>query len=57
LDVLISNHAGYDGALATGKLRAECGPQRPNPFVVGTAAVERSLHVMGTCGRAQRDRF
>jgi hypothetical protein len=47
----------YDGALAKAKLRAERGPQGPNPFVIGTAAVERSLHVVCACGRAQRDRF
>jgi len=57
VDVLISNHAGYDGALAKGKLRAERGAQGPNPFVIGPAVVERSLQVMGTCAKAQRDRF
>ena len=57
VDVLISNHAGYDGALAKAKLRVERGAQGPNPFVIGPAAVERSLQVMGTCAKAQRDRF
>ena len=57
VDVLISNHPGYDGSLAKAKLRAERGAQGPNPFVIGPAAVERSLQVMGTCAKAQRDRF
>jgi metallo-beta-lactamase class B len=57
VDVLISNHPGYDGSLAKAKLRAERGAQGPNPFVIGPAAVERALQVMGTCARAQRDRF
>jgi metallo-beta-lactamase class B len=57
VDVLISNHPGYDGSLAKAKLRAERGAQGPNPFVIGPATVERALQVMGTCGRAQRNRF
>lgn len=57
IDVLISNHATFDNALVKGKLRAERGGQGPNPFVIGTEGVDRSLQVMGTCGRAQRDRF
>ena len=57
VDVLISNHPNFDSALAKGKLRAERGAQGPNPFVIGPAAVARSLQVMGTCGKAQRDRF
>ncbi len=57
VDVLISNHAMYDGALAKGTLRAERGGQGQNPFVIGAEGVDRSLRVMGTCGRAQRDRF
>ena len=57
VDVLISNHPGYDGSLAKAKLRAERGAQGPNPFVIGPTTVERALQVMGTCGRAQRDRF
>jgi len=57
VDVLISNHPNFDSALAKGKLRAERGASGPNPFVIGPEAVARSLQVMGTCGRAQRDRF
>lgn len=57
VDVMVSNHPNYDSVLAKSKLRMERGPQGANPFVIGTEAVERSLKVMGTCGRAQRDRF
>jgi len=32
-------------------------PNGPNPFVVGTAGVQRALTVMNECGKAQRDRF
>jgi metallo-beta-lactamase class B len=57
IDVLVSNHAIYDGVLDKAKSRAERTPGAPNPFVIGSEAVDRSLQVMGTCGRAQRDRF
>jgi metallo-beta-lactamase class B len=57
VDVLLSNHPGYDGTIA--KLQALRGnPGGPeNPFVMGTPNVVRALHVMGACARAQRDRF
>lgn len=57
IDVLVSNHSGYDGS--QGKLAAL--RQQPtgaaNPFVIGTPAVSRALNVMGECAQAQRDRF
>jgi len=57
IDVLVSNHSGYDGS--QGKLAAL--KQQPagaaNPFVIGTPAVSRALNVMGECAQAQRDRF
>lgn len=57
IDVLVSNHSGYDGS--QGKLAAL--RQQPagaaNPFVLGTPAVTRALNVMGECAQAQRDRF
>jgi metallo-beta-lactamase class B len=57
IDVLVSNHSGYDGS--QGKLAAL--RQQPagaaNPFVLGTPTVERALNVMGECAQAQRDRF
>jgi metallo-beta-lactamase class B len=56
IDVLLSNHPGYDGTIA--KLQAlRTNPGGENPFVMGTANVVRALHVMGACARAQRDRF
>lgn len=57
VDVLLSNHPGYDGTLA--KLQALRGNPgaAENPFVMGTPNVVRALRVMGACARAQRDRF
>lgn len=55
IDVLVSNHSGYDDTKAKlAKLRTT---QEPNPFVLGTPTVERALRVMGECAQAQRDRF
>ena len=57
IDVMLSNHPGYDDTvakLASLKAGAAAGP---NPFVMGTPNVVRALHVMGECARAQRDRF
>jgi metallo-beta-lactamase class B len=59
-DVMLSNHADYDGAIE--KLRAleklgGSGSGQPNPFVMGTYQVTRALGVMGECAKAQRDRF
>lgn len=56
IDVMISNHSGFDQA--PDKLDAlRRNPRGPNPFVLGTPAVERALTVMGECAMAQRDRF
>lgn len=55
IDVMISNHAGYDGTV--GKLDALRKGASPNPFVIGNDAVVRGLGVMGACAKAQRDRF
>ena len=56
IDVLLSNHPGYDGTVA--KLQAlRTNPTGANPFVMGTPNVVRALQVMGACARAQRDRF
>ena len=56
IDVMISNHGGYDEApVKLAKHRQD--PRGPNPFVLGTATVERALDVMGECGVAQHDRF
>ena len=56
IDVMISNHASYDEAPAKLAKRRQ-NPRGPNPFVLGTATVERALDVMGECGLAQHDRF
>jgi metallo-beta-lactamase class B len=56
IDVLISNHARFDGAIA--KLDAlRRDPAAPNPFVIGTGNVLRALEVMGECARATRERY
>jgi metallo-beta-lactamase class B len=56
IDVLISNHSGFDEAPAKlDTLRR--APRGPNPFVLGVPTVERALTVMGECAQAQRDRF
>jgi metallo-beta-lactamase class B len=57
IDVLISNHAGFDGAIEKLERRRVAGPGAPNPFVMGTPAVLRALTVMGECAKAQRDRY
>lgn len=55
IDVMISNHAGYDGTID--KLAAIAKGAAANPFVIGNDAVVRGLQVMGECAKAQRDRF
>jgi metallo-beta-lactamase class B len=55
IDVMLSNHAGYDGTMA--KLDAMKKGAPSNPFVIGNEAVVRGLQVMGACAKAQRDRF
>ena len=57
IDVLISNHSGYDGAIEKLERRRVAPPGAPNPFVMGTPAVLRALRVMGECAKAQRDRY
>nr|HET7857739.1 MBL fold metallo-hydrolase [Caldimonas sp.] len=57
IDVLISNHSGFDGAVEKLERRRAAAPGAPNPFVLGTPAVLRALTVMGECARAQRDRY
>jgi len=56
VDVFLSNHPGFDDTLP--KLAALRGkPAGGNPFVSGTAVVDRSLQVLGECARAQKVRF
>jgi metallo-beta-lactamase class B len=57
VDVLLSNHAAFDGAVEKLQQRRAAGPGAPNPFVMGTPNVLRALTVMGECARAQKDRY
>ncbi len=57
IDVMISNHSGYDGAIEKVAALRRQGSMEPNPFVIGTPAVVRGLRTMGECARAQKDRF
>jgi metallo-beta-lactamase class B len=57
IDVLLSNHSSYDLSIPKMKALAASHGTGPNPFVVGPATVGRALQVMGTCARAQEDRF
>jgi metallo-beta-lactamase class B len=56
IDVMLSNHSSFDGTIEKfAAMRAS--PASGNPFVIGQDAVVRTLGVMETCARAQRDRF
>ena len=57
VDVMLSNHPGYDDTVAKMARVKSMAPGTDNPFVIGTPKVVRSLKVMGACARAQRDRF
>jgi len=56
IDVMLSNHAGYDDTVRKLEARKQ-GGSGANPFVIGTDAVVRGLGAMGECAQAQRDRF
>ena len=56
VEVLLSNHPAND--LTVSRLAAIlANPSAPNPFVIGTEGVVRTLTVIGECARANRDRF
>jgi metallo-beta-lactamase class B len=57
IDVMLSNHSGFDGSLEKLEAYRKQNGAEPNPFVMGTPAVLRALNVMGECAEAQRDRF
>ncbi len=57
IDVMLSNHSAYDATVAKLAALKNRAPGAPNPFVIGTPAVVRSLQAMGECAQAQRDRF
>ena len=56
IDVMLSNHPGYDGT--SPKLAQMAAPGASgNPFVLGTPTVKRALTVMNECAQATRMRF
>lgn len=57
IDVLLSNHPGFDGTFVKLAALQTSSRQGAHPFATGTPAVERSLRIMGACARAQRDRL
>jgi metallo-beta-lactamase class B len=52
IDVILSNHASYDGSFERMAKLATRQQDEPHPFVVGEATVERAINVMGECARA-----
>lgn len=59
VDVMLSNHPSFDGTITKLQPAAAAGQSLPadNRFVIGPAAVRRSLAVMNGCAQAQRDRY
>lgn len=57
IDVMLSNHSGFDGSQAKLAALRQQPAGAANPFVMGTPTVQRALNVMGECAQAQRDRF
>jgi metallo-beta-lactamase class B len=57
VEVLLSNHAGWDGTIQKMAALRSRAPGAPHPFVIGQRDVDRGLNVMGECARAQSDRF
>jgi metallo-beta-lactamase class B len=57
LEVLLSNHAEWDGSIAKMNAIRAGGPGAPNAFLIGPEGVRRSMQVMGECARAQAGRF
>jgi len=55
IDVMISNHSGYDDSLR--KMEALRRGTAQNPFIIGNDAVVRGPKAMESCAKAQRDRF
>jgi metallo-beta-lactamase class B len=54
VDVLLSNHVGFDAAVAKMGTLRERKPKDPNPFVIGDDAVHRFLTVLGECALATK---
>jgi metallo-beta-lactamase class B len=53
-DVLLSNHVIFDSAVAKMATLRDRKPSDPNPYVVGTDAVQRFLTVLGECALATK---
>jgi metallo-beta-lactamase class B len=53
-DIFLSNHVGFDAAIAKMAALKERKPGDPNPFVVGQDAVQRFLTVLGECALATK---
>ena len=51
-DVLISNHLIFDGSKTKLPAVLQRNPGDPNPYVIGTAAVQRYLTVVDECAQA-----
>ena len=51
-DVLISNHTIFDGSKTKLPAVLQRKPGEPNPYVIGTAAVQRYLTVVDECAQA-----
>jgi metallo-beta-lactamase class B len=51
-DVILSNHASYDGSFERMAKLATRQQGEPQPFVVGQEAVERAIKVIDECARA-----
>lgn len=56
IEVLLSNHPANDQT-ATRLERMRADPAMPNPFVIGTEGVMRTLTVAAECAKANRVRF
>jgi len=53
-DILLSNHTAYDGTTVKLPALAKRQSGQPNPYVVGTDAVQRYFRVAEECAIATR---
>jgi len=53
-DILLSNHTAYDGTTVKLPALARRQPGQPNPYVIGTDAVQRYFRVAEECAVAAR---
>lgn len=56
IEVLLSNHPANDQTV-TRIAQIQANPGAPNPFVIGTEGVMRTLTVAAECAKANRVRF